>query len=345
MTEVAQDGGGSAGGLVPALVGERRAEFAARLREVTRSQHTRRNYDADLRHFTAWCEGRGVAPLPAAEDVLIAYLLYFGDPDTPRAAGDALLKPSTLERRVAGIRAAHGAGRHPWPQYPPGEDNLLTATLHYLAVRQKAGTDKARALSLTKLKAAVGAIDDATAIGARNRALLLTGFYGAMRRSEIVALDLAHVRFVEDDGPDEGMLVTIARSKTDQRGQGRDIAISYLGTPTCPVRAMRGWLAVRGAAPGPVFTNITGKRNGARGGRLDATAVNSVLKDALAAIGEDPADYSAHSLRSGFATAAARLGVPSRLIKQQTGHRSYEMLDRYIQDGASLRDNATKLMG
>lgn len=342
------DGAGGQGPALPAiaaLTGERREEYAARLREATLSAHTRRGYEGDFAHWSAWCAARSVPALPATEEALVAYLLYWGDPDHPRAGGDRLLKPSTLERRVAGVRAAHGARRAPWPQYPPGQENLVAATLRYLAVRQHAGRDNARALSLTKLAAAVAALPDGTALGARNRALLLTGFFGALRRSEVIGLDLAHVRFADADGTaDEGMLLHIARSKTDQRGQGRDIAVTYLGAPHCPVRAMRAWLAVRGHQPGALFTNLAGQRNGDKGGRLHPTAVNTVLKDALAAIGEDPAVYSAHSLRSGFATTAARLGVPSRLIRQQTGHRSYEMLDRYIQDGSSLRENATKWM-
>lgn len=320
-----------------------RHDYGAKLRDAMQAANTSRAYAADQRHFQSWCAAVGAQPLPAGEETIIAYLLYFGDPATARRDGDALLKPATLARRVAGVKAWHASEQAPWPRYYDGETNLITRTLDYIARQQKAGPVKARALSPAKLHAAVARLP-VDPRGLRNRAILLTGFYGAMRRAEITGLDLADLSFSDGDGgDDEGMVLVLRHSKTDQKALGRAISVNYLGHAHCPVIAVKQWLAVRGDAPGPLFTNLD--RLGPGGvTRLAPRRVNLILKDALAAIGESATTYSAHSLRSGFVTTAAKLGVPARLIKHQTGHASYEMLDRYIHDSGTLSDNATKYM-
>ncbi|WP_278314946.1 site-specific integrase [Lolliginicoccus levis] len=315
-----------------------RAAYGARMRRALRAPATDRAYESDRVVFEQWCAARDLVALPASEQVVIGYLLYHGDPSVPRAAGDRLLRPVTLARRVAGLKAWHAAEGARWPQYGEGE-NLIARTLDFIARAQKAGSSRPRALSLGKLDAAARALP-ATALGIRNKAMLLLGFYGALRRSELVALDAADVVF--DDEGDDGMVVSLRTSKTDQRGRGRQIPVNYQGTDTCPVQALKQWLVVRGPEPGPLFTNTSGTRNGDRMARLSPATVSRVVKSALVAIGEDGAVYAAHSLRSGFVTTAARRGVPARLIRQQTGHASYEMLDRYVHATADLGDNATR---
>lgn len=333
-----------AGGTAPGVLSDEatfRAEYGARMRQALRAPNTHRAYNSDRMHFEAWCDERGITALPAGEQTLIGYLLYWGDPAATRHSDDVLLSPVTLARRISGLKAWHAATMQPWPQYRSGEDNLIAYTLDYIARAQKATPVRARALSLNKLDAAARALP-ITPLGRRNKAILLTGFYGAFRRSELISLDLADVTF--DDDHDDGMILHLRASKTDQKGCGRYVPINYQASDTCPMMAVKQWLQIRGQRPGPLFTNIGGSRNGNRAARLSPGAITHIVKNAVHAIGEDSSTYSAHSLRSGFVTTAAKKGVPVRLIRQQTGHASYEMLDRYIHTTANLTDNATRYL-
>jgi len=176
--------------------------------------------------------------------------------------------------------------------------------------------------------------------GCRDRALLLLGFAGALRRSELVGLDVADVT----EGTD-GLTVRLRRSKTDQEGAGRTVGIPYGSNPaTCPVRAWRAWLEVSGVAEGAAFRPVD--RHGHIGGtRLSAQAVALVLKRHAARAGIDPGEVAAHSLRAGLATSAAAAGVPERVIAEQTGHRGTAMLRRYIREGSLFRENAASAVG
>ncbi len=166
------------------------------------------------------------------------------------------------------------------------------------------------------------------AVAARDRALLVLGFATGLRRSNLVALDLADVRFV----PRRGVAVTVRQSKTDQEGRGQVIGV-FRGCreQTCPVRAVRAWLDVRGDAAGPLFTRVRA------GGlatleRLSGEAVNEFVRAWVCAIGLDPSRYGAHSLRAGFVTAAHNAGSGTLAIMERTGHRSVEMVRRYLRN-------------
>jgi integrase len=176
--------------------------------------------------------------------------------------------------------------------------------------------------------------------GCRDRALLLLGFAGALRRSELVGLDVADV----SEGTD-GLTVRLRRSKTDQEGAGRTIGVPYGSNPiTCPVRAWRGWLEVSGIAEGPAFRPVD--RHGHIGAtRLSAPAVALVLKRHAARAELDPGEVAGHSLRAGLATSAAVAGVPERVIAEQTGHKGTAMLRRYIREGSLFRENAAGAVG
>ncbi|MBL6081126.1 site-specific integrase [Belnapia sp. T18] len=174
----------------------------------------------------------------------------------------------------------------------------------------------------------------------RDRALLLVGFAGALRRSELVALDLADIRFVA-----EGVVLTLRRRKTDQEGQGTEVALPYgQSERTCPVLTLRAWLEAAGITNGPVFVSVNrgGKIGSARLSPLD---VARVVKAAVEAAGSNPADFSGHSLRSGFITSAARAGVAERHIQNQSGHRSLPVLRGYIRRGSLFVDNAAAKVG
>jgi len=167
--------------------------------------------------------------------------------------------------------------------------------------------------------------------GARDRALLLLGFHGAFRRSELVALNVDDVEISR-----EGAAVMVRRSKTDQQGKGRVIEIYRDGRDgLCPVLALETWLA-HGLRAGPIFRAVD-RLQRIRPGRLSDKDVARVVKRTAEAAGLDPRRYAGHSLRAGLATSAARAGAHERDIQRQTGHRSTETLRGYIQDGERFR--------
>lgn len=166
---------------------------------------------------------------------------------------------------------------------------------------------------------------------ARDRALLLIGFAGGFRRSEIVALDCGDVERVR-----QGLIVTLRRSKTDQEGVGRKVGIPFGRTRNCPVLALDGWLAGAGIEAGPVFRPVD------RHGRVASERLSgeAVSKERVVAANIDPTGFSGHSLRAGFATSAVQAGVSTFKIRSQTGHVSDAMLARYVRDGELFVDNA-----
>jgi integrase len=177
-------------------------------------------------------------------------------------------------------------------------------------------------------------------LGVRDRALLLLGFAGAFRRSELVGLDVEDLSFGRD-----GLTVTLRRSKTDQEGAGQKVGAPYGSTPaTCPVRNLRAWLDAAHVTAGPVFRGVDRWGHVSAAGLTDK-AVALVVKRHAEAAGLDPAQYAGHSLRAGLATAAAEAGVPERVITAQTRHRSLPMVRRYIRDGSLFRENAAAAVG
>jgi len=171
----------------------------------------------------------------------------------------------------------------------------------------------------------------------RDRALLLIGFAGGLRRSELVAIDLIDLERVR-----EGIILTIRRSKTDQDGIGRKIGIPFGRTIHCPVRALDAWLSAARIEDGPLFRSVD--RHGRVSGRLSGEAVSLIIRGRLSVAGFDPTGYSGHSLRAGFATSATRAGVSTFKIRQQTGHASDAMLSRYVRDGELFLGNAAGIL-
>jgi integrase len=179
-----------------------------------------------------------------------------------------------------------------------------------------------------------------TLIGIRDRALLLVGFAGAFRRSELVSLDVADLQFAQ-----EGAILQLRRSKTDQEAAGRRIGIPYgVREGTCPVLALQDWLDAAGVTDGPLFRPLS-RWGQVQAERLSDKAVARVVKKAAEAAGLDPTRFSGHSLRAGLATAAATAGVGERSIMNQTGHKTERMVRRYIREGSLFRDNAAGQVG
>jgi integrase len=167
----------------------------------------------------------------------------------------------------------------------------------------------------------------------RDRALLLLGFAGAFRRSELVALDVADLAEAA-----EGLRVTIRCSKTDQQGQGATIAIPR-GTIACPVRAVREWLAAAGIAAGPVFRPVN-RHGRVQQRRLSDQTVATIVKNAAARLGLDASCFSGHSLRAGFVTSAAARGASLFKLMDVTRHKKVESLRGYVRDAELFTDNA-----
>jgi len=181
---------------------------------------------------------------------------------------------------------------------------------------------------------------DAGLIGARDRALVLLGFAGAFRRSELVCLDIEDCSFGKD-----GLTVTLRRSKTDQDGAGRKIGIPYGSNPeTCPVRTIQAWIEQAVLSDGALFRSIN-RHGQVQAGGLSGMDVARVVKKLAERAGLDPAKYAGHSLRAGHATSAAIAGASERSIMKQTGHRSVQMVRRYIRDGSLFRENSAGKLG
>ncbi|MBX9627630.1 MAG: tyrosine-type recombinase/integrase [Gemmataceae bacterium] len=302
-------------------VGRRAGEYL----EKSRAANTRRAYRADWRDFEAWCAKYRRPALPAAPGTVAYYLA-----DRSRA-----LKTSTLRRRLATIAEAHRAAGLD-PPTAAAEVRLVWA-----GIRRENGSrpDHVKPVLTRHLRSMVAALPDSL-LGARDRALLLLGFAGAFRRSELVGLEVADL-----ESTDEGLVVAVRRSKTDQAGAGRTVGIPFGGRPeTCPVRAVQAWLDRSGTDAGPLFRAVN-KHGQVSAARLSDRAVAEVVKRTLLAAGLSPQRYAGHSLRAGLITQAAMEGVPERTIQGQSGHRSLEVLRRFIRDGNLFRENAATKVG
>lgn len=286
---------------------------------------TRRAYRSDFAHFSTWCERKRLTPLPAAPRTLIAYVVSLGETH----------KMSSICRRLAAISAAHKLAGVPSPTQHPGLRRVMEG------LKRKKGLardEKAPALT-AHVKQIIGALPQ-TRHGLRDRALLLIGFAGALRRSELVALDVEDLALCE-----EGLVLTIRRGKTDQRGYGRKVGIHHgKDERTCPVRALGEWLEAAGITSGPIFRAVD-RSDRVGGGRLSDRAVALVVKRCVDELGFDARQFSGHSLRAGLTTSAIQAGVDPLDVQRHTGHASLEMLRRYIRDATVFRGNPTAKIG
>jgi site-specific recombinase XerD len=307
----------------PALPAELTAtlELAADFAKASKAPATQAAYASDFRIFDSWCRARGLSALPASAATVAAFLA-----DEATAGKRA----STLGRRLAAIRYFHRADGQETPTADEKVKAVLSGirrTIGAAPVRKKAATSDivlgmvgGKGRSLREL---------------RNRAILLLGFAGAFRRSELVALDVVDIEWST-----EGALVTIRRSKTDQEGLGRKVAIPH-GEIACPVAALKAWLEAASITEGAVFRRIFNKRaQRITDRRLAGRNVASVVKAGPAKLGFDPSTFGGHSLRSGLVTTAVKRGVNLMKVCDQTGHKSLEMLRVYSRDAELFAGNA-----
>jgi site-specific recombinase XerD len=276
------------------------------------ADNTLRAYRNDLKHFIDW----GGA-IPATPECVANYLAGYA----------TILSCATLSRRVVAIGRAHTTQG----LLSPAHSELVTATLQ--GIRRIRGRPPRQVTPLLMNDVAQLVLGLKGLRGLRDKALLLIGFAGALRRSELVSLDVGDVQFVA-----EGALIRLRRSKTDQEGRGRVIAIPCTGGRECPPCALRAWLQKALIGTGALFRRIN-QYDQLLPQRLSAQSVALVIKERAAAAGLDAARYSGHSLRAGFATNAAKAGASALSIRAQTGHKSDAMLQRYIRDGDLFRNN------
>jgi integrase len=273
---------------------------------------TLRAYKADLENFKAWCVSHGFEPMPAAPETVGAY----------RAAAGLGYGLSTLRRRVAAIARAHRIAKHSLDTRHPA----IRETLRGIGRTHGEPARRSAALTTTEIKRLVE-VCGVDLAGLRDRALLLLGFAAALRRTELVGIDVEHVRSTSG-----GIRLLIPRSKTDAAGEGAEIAIMRGAQPeTCPVSALQTWLRAAEITQGPAFRRVT-QWNTVGAKRLHPDAVRQILLKRAAAAGVKGTmlePVTPHGMRAGFVTTAYRNGVPDEEIMGHTRHRSLTTMRSY----------------
>lgn len=290
---------------------------------------TRRALRADWNDFVAFCRTHQFQPLPATSEVIALYL-------ADRASS---LVPQTLTRRLTSITLAHRAAGFTGISPASTKQLVVGKVLRGIRRSKEVAQHGKDPLLADQMRALVRACPEDLQ-GVRDRALLLVGFAGAFRRSELVA-----IHFPDLSWTNSGLVIYVRRSKTDQEGVGRRVAIPRGAHPeTCPVSALERWIAQAHITSGPLFRGV--RQNGrirARG--MHPSTVAYVIKRAARRAGLDDRVFAGHSLRSGHVTQAALNKVSERAIMRQTGHRSSRSLDRYVRVLHLFEDNAAAGLG
>jgi site-specific recombinase XerD len=313
------------GGPVATL--DRLAEQARAFVEAAKAENSRRAYRSDWRQFEGWCRSHGLVCLPAAPETVALYL-------TALAADH---KPASLQRKLTSITKAHQAAGFS----TPASMQIAVVSETLKGIRRTVGTAQPgkEPLLTADILNMLDALDEGL-LGCRDRALLLVGFAGGFRRSELVSLDVEDVNETVD-----GLVIRIRRSKTDPDARGTTVALPCgSAAATCPVRSYRAWIAAAGITNGPAFRSVD--RHGRVGqGRMNAGSVARLIKRAAEAAGLDSTCYAGHSLRAGFATQAFLNGAAEVSIMRQTRHKSLNTLRKYIRDRSLFRDNPAAKLG
>ncbi len=290
------------------------------------ADNTKRAYATDWRAFSAWCQAGGVPALPAAPVVVAGYL----------ASVAATLGRSGLRRRLAAIAHEHRRAGHVWETSHPA----IRATLRGILASHGKPARPAAALTSVEVKRLLNACGSDLA-GLRDTALFLVGFAGALRRSELVAIDREHLRFTSD-----GMTVAIPRSKRDQEGEGATIGIPRgLNPLTCPVRAMEAWLKRSRIDYGAVFRRIS--VGGAREGRLTPKGVWTILRKRAEQAGlvvHESERLSPHGLRAGFITEAYLRGALDEQVMHHARQKSIATTQAYRRRAKITKDSPARLL-
>ena len=291
----------------------------------SKANNTVRAYKSDFNDFGLFCAKNGFKSLPTAPDIISLYLSHLSSKE---------VKVSTLKRRLVSIKMVHKLKGH----YLDSKNPIIIETLMGIKRRKGSIQRGKKPLLINSLKQIINVIDQQNKGEIkkfRDRSIILIGFSGGFRRSEIVSLDYDDLDFVP-----EGLKVNIKRSKTDQFGEGFTKALPYFDSSQyCPVVSLKKWIDISKITTGPVFRRFV-KGSKLSENRLTDQTVALLIKEYLNLVGIDSKNYSGHSLRSGFATSAAESGVEERSIMAMTGHKSTEMVRRYIKDANLFKNNA-----
>ena len=287
--------------------------------------NTIRAYKSDYRDFGLFCAQNGFKSLPADPKIVSLYLTHLSTKD---------VKISTLKRRLVSIGVIHKLkGHYLDTKHPSIIENIMGIK------RRKGSIQKSKKpLLINYLKQIIDVIDsnnNEEIKKFRDRSIILIGFSGGFRRNEIVSLDYEDLDFVT-----EGLKINLRRSKTDQFGEGAVKGLPYFdNSQYCPVLSLKKWIKVSSIKSGPLFRRFA-KGSKLTESRLTDQTVALLIKEYLKLAGIDSENYSGHSLRSGFATSAAESGAEERSIMAMTGHKSTEMVRRYIKEANLFKNNA-----
>ncbi|MDB2486030.1 tyrosine-type recombinase/integrase [Candidatus Pelagibacter bacterium] len=293
--------------------------------QSSKAKNTVRAYKSDFRDFGIFCSQNGFNSLPSEPKIVSLYLTHLSKKD---------VKMSTLKRRVVSIGVIHKLkGHYLDTKHPAIIENIMGIK------RRRGSVQKGKKpLLINSLKLIIDVIDKQNKSNMkklRDRSIILIGFSGGFRRNEIVNLDYDDLDFVQ-----EGLKINVKRSKTDQFGEGFIKALPYFdNSQYCPVVSLKKWIEISKINSGSLFRRfIKGSRLSEN--RLTDQSVALLIKEYLELSGIDSKNYSGHSLRSGFATSAAESGAEERSIMAMTGHKSTEMVRRYIKEANLFKNNA-----
>ncbi len=291
----------------------------------SKADNTIKAYKSDFNDFGLFCAKNGFKSLPSEPRTVSLYLTFLSTKDA---------KISTLKRRLVSIGVIHKLkGHYLDTKHPSIIENLMGIK------RRKGSIQKGKKpILINSLKKIINVIDEEIKDEIkkfRDRSILLVGFSGGFRRNEIVSLDCDDLDFMP-----EGLKITLKKSKTDQYGKGSVKGLPYFkNSEYCPVISIKKWLEISKINSGPVFRRFT-KGLKLSENRLTDQTVALLIKEYLNLAGIDNKNYSGHSLRSGFATSAAESGAEERSIMAMTGHKSTEMVRRYIKEANLFKNNA-----
>ncbi|TGE20848.1 site-specific integrase [Hymenobacter metallicola] len=306
------------------------------------ADNTRRAYLSDLGVFDRFCAERNRCPLPADVATLIEYVTYLADtPPEPRATARPTTAPrpprkfATLKRHLAAIQKNHQLHGYDSAIAAPELAAVLDGIARLKGKRQK----QAPAFTVDHLKQVIRGLDRATPAGLRDRALLLLGFAGAFRRSELEALDVDHVHLTS-----KSLLIDMGSSKTNQYGELENKAVFYAPVELfCPVRAVLEWKELLGRTTGPLFVRLSrgaaGEPSRLSKHRLTAKGINELVQKHFGA------HFTAHSLRASFVTVAVQKGQSNKAIKNQTKQKTDAMIERYARLNDVEEFNAAQHLG
>jgi site-specific recombinase XerD len=291
----------------------------------SKANNTLRAYKSDFNDFLLFCIKNGFKSLPSEPKIISLYLTHLSTKEA---------KMSTLKRRIVSIGVIHKLrGYYLDTKHPSIIENIMGIK------RRKGSIQKGKKpLLINSLRQIINVIDqynNEDLKKLRDRSIILIGFSGGFRRNEIVSLDYDDLDFVT-----EGLKINIKRSKTDQYGEGSLKALPYFdNSQYCPVKSVKKWIEISEINSGSLFRRFS-KGSKLTENRLTDQTVALLLKKYLKLAGIDNKNYSGHSLRSGFATSAAESGAEERSIMAMTGHKSTEMVRRYIKEANLFKNNA-----